>query len=110
MRCCSRWPMLVFCWSPVMEETTEMAGVRVPSPISMQVAPSTRISSSLCRARLRCMARLTCMAAACVEPNVWYSGSVSRIRRQYARCTEGCEVQAQICAMHHMWDPIAAGL
>ena len=93
-----------------MEETTEMAGVRVPSPISMQVAPSTRISSSLCRARLRCMARLTCMAAACVEPNVWYSESVSRIRRQYARCTEGCEVQAQICAMHHMWDPIAAGL
>ena len=43
-----------------MEDTTEIAGVSVPSPISMQVAPSTSTSSSRCRNRLRCIARLTC--------------------------------------------------
>lgn len=77
MRWCLRWPMLVFCWRPVMEDTTEMAGVSVPSPISMHVAPSTRISSSLCSARLRCMARLTCTVTACAEHTQIYGTGVS---------------------------------
>jgi hypothetical protein len=48
------------CCRPEMEETTEMLGVRQPSPMSMQVASSTSSSSSRCAPRLFCRPRVTC--------------------------------------------------
>ena len=48
------------CCRPEMEDTTEMEGVRQPSPMSMHVARSTRISSSRWAARLFCSPRVTC--------------------------------------------------
>ena len=42
-----------------MEETTEMEGVRHPSPMSIQVAISTSTSRIRCRVRLFCKALVT---------------------------------------------------